>query len=396
MSSWIRKGLPLLVLVVSVVVTAVLIATGPEAERRPPESVAPVVEVVRVAPQSFQVEVLSRGTVTPRTQTTLVPEVAGRIVEVAPEFRNGGFFERGDVLLLIDPRDYENALTIARAELAQARLRLNEEEAQAEQARRDWAKLGDGGDPPPLVVRQPQVASARASSAAAEARLRQAELDLERARIRAPYAARVLEKNVDVGQYVTPGTPLASIYAVDYVEIRLPLSDDQQAMLDLPEAYRGPGTTPDQGPAVTLAARVGGRLEQWPGRIVRSEGAIDTRSRQLFVVAQVDNPYAPRDGRPPLKIGQFVEARIEGRQLEDVFVIPREAVRGEAEVLLVTPESRLERREITIVWRTEEYAVVATGLAAEERLVLTPLPFAAAGAEVRVAGEPAPRAREPG
>jgi RND family efflux transporter MFP subunit len=382
-----RRLLPVVVLAASVAITAVLVLTGPEAERRPPPETQTAVEVLRVTPQDYLVQVPTRGTVSPHTQTVLVPEVAGRIVEVAPEFRNGGFFGRGERLLLIDPRDYENAVTIARAELAQAQLRLSEERAQAEQARRDWAKLGDGGEAPPLAVRAPQVASARAAAEAAQARLRQAELDLERTRITAPYAARVLEKNADLAQYVTPGTPLATIYAVDYVEIRLPLSDAQQSMLDLPEALRGAETDAPTGPLVTLSARSGGAERAWTGRIVRSEGAIDTRSRQLFVVAQVDNPYAPQSGLPPLKIGQFVEAQIEGRRLRDVFVLPRETLRGDGELLLVDADGRLERRRVEVLWRTETQVVVGAGLAADERVVLTPLPFAAEGAPVEVVAE---------
>ncbi len=391
MTRLLKIVLPIGVLGASVAVAVLLIATGPQAERRPPPPVVPLVEVQPVQPTTYQIEVESRGTVSPRTQSTLVPEVSGLIVDVAPSFRNGGFFERGDPLLFIDARDYENAVTVARAELAQARLSLIEEEAQADQALRDWKKLSEAGESPPaLVAREPQLASARAAVAAAEARLRQAEIDQERTRIRAPYAGRVLEKNADVGQYVTPGTVLARIYAVDYAEIRMPLTDEQQAFLRLPEDYRGDDEDDGASLPVTLYTTVGRRTYEWHGRIVRTEGAIDTRSRQLFVVAQVDDPYARRDGRPPLKVGQFVQARSPGRRLEGVFVLPRGATTGDEEVFVVTPDNRLERRRIDVIWRDAEHIVVSGGLDAGERISLTPLPFAADGASVRVQGETPP------
>jgi RND family efflux transporter MFP subunit len=397
MNRVLKIGLPLVVLGASAAVALALIVTGPEAERREPPPVRPTVEVITVVPTDYEVTVRSRGAVSPRTQSTLVPEVSGRVVDVAPSFRGGGFFEEDDVLVTIDPRDYENAVTVARSELAQARLRLREEEAQAEQARRDWAKLGGGEEPTALVLRRPQLASARAAVAAAEARLRQAQIDLERTRIRAPYAGRVLEKQADVGQYVTPGTPLATIYAVDYVEIRLPLTDEQQAFVDLPEVYRDQRPETVEGPPVTLSARVGRETVEWPGRLVRTEGAIDTQSRQLFVIAQVDDPYGRREGRPPLKVGQFVEARIEGERLEDVYVLPRGAVKGEDEVFLVNRENRLERRALDIIWRDGEYVVVAGGLEPGQRISLTPLPFTADGVLVKIKGEEqTERAQRPG
>jgi RND family efflux transporter MFP subunit len=383
-----KIALPVVVLGGSILIAVALLATGPEAQRRKPPPAQPTVEVMVTAPQTYQVDVRTRGTVSPRTQSTLVPEVAGRIVEVAASFRNGGFFDKGDVLATIDPRDYEIAVTIARSELAQARLKLREEEAQAEQARQDWKKLGGGAEPTALVLRKPQMASARAAVAAAEGRLRQAEIDLQRTRVRAPYVGRVLEKSVDIGQYVAQGTVMATIYAVDYVEIRLPLTDEQQAFVDLPELYRGEGVAPEAAPKVVLTARIGGKEREWEGRIVRTEGAIDTKSRQLFAVAQVDDPYGRHGDRPPLKVGQFVQARIQGRHLDNAFVIPRGAVRGDSEVFVVDDADRLRRRKLDIAWRDAEHVVVIEGLAPNERISLTPLPFAADGVQVRIAGAP--------
>lgn len=380
-----RFGLPILVLAASAAAGVILIKTAPTAERRPPEPSLPVVEVIQVAPRPYAVTLESQGTVSPRTQTSVIAEVAGRVVGVADELRNGGFFEPGQVMLRIDPRDYDNAVTIARSELAQAELALQEEIARGEQARQDWDRLGLEGSPDELALRRPQLDSARARVAAAEARLDQAKIDLERTRIEAPYASRVLEKNVDFGQYVTPGTPLARIYAVDYVEIRLPLSNKQLRHIDLPESYRGSGEARTPVP-VQLSAEIGGRTHIWRGRVVRTEGDIDTETRQWFVVAQVDDPYAARGDRPPLKVGQFVTARIEGRRLTDAYVLPRVALRPGDEVVAVTAERIIERRPVEVLWETRN-EVVVRGLEPGDEIVTSAANFAVEGTRVRVAGE---------
>jgi len=385
MSKLSRIALPLLVLAGCIAVGVILIKTAPKAERRPAEPSLPVVETIRAAPQAYGVTLESQGTVSPRTQSSLISEVSGRIVSIANELRSGGFFEPGQVLLQIDPRDYDNAVTIARSELAQTRLALKEEIARGEQARQDWQRLGLAGEPDQLALRRPQLDSARAAVAAAEARLAQAEIDLQRTRIEAPYAGRVLEKNVDVGQYVTPGTVLSRIYAVDYVEIRLPLSNRQLRYVDLPENYRDTETRPQPVP-VDIKADIGGRTYTWQGRIVRTEGDIDTRTRQWFVVAQVDDPYARRDGRPPLKVGQFVTAEIEGRRLENVYVLPRVALRPGEEVVVVTPDRVTDRRSVEVLWETTE-RVVVRGLNPGDDVVVSAATFVTNGTTVRLAGE---------
>lgn len=390
-----RIALPLVIVAVSVLIGMILINTGPEAERRPPRTALPTVKVQTVQPGDYTVLLHTRGTVTPRTQSTLIPEISGRIVEVSPNFRSGGFFERDEILVRIDSRDYEYALTVARAELERARLSMAEERAQAEQAKRDWEKLRFEGKPDELVLRRPQLQSAEAAVAAAQAQVRRAELNLQRTTVRAPYAGRVLEKNVDIGQYISPGTVLAKLYAVDYVEVRLPLTDRQAAFVDLPEAYRNQPQAV-AGPAVTINAAIGGRDYQWQARIVRTEGAIDTRSRQLFVVAQVDDPYAKReDQRPPLKVGQFVTAAIQGRELTGVYVVPRAALLGVDELIVVDQENTVERRRVEIVWRDEDEIVVSKGLKPGERISVTLLPFITSGSKVQIAGAQGNRGSSP-
>jgi RND family efflux transporter MFP subunit len=252
-----------------------------------------------------------------------------------------------------------------------------------------------------LALREPQLAAARAALESAQAQLARAQLDLQRTRINAPYAGRLLEKNVDVGQYVSGGTVLARIYAIDYVEIPLPLSNEQLQYVDIPEQFRPQETAikmsaksaepvSSSGPTVTLSSRIAGNVYQWQGQIVRATGSIDTSSRQLFVIAQVDDPYGrgPAD-RPPLRIGQFVEAQITGTLLSDVFVVPRSALSEGRELLVIDAGERLQRREVEIIWADQHQVVIRTGLQAGEIISMTPLPGAISGSRVAatIAGE---------
>ena len=386
--------LPLLVLALAVAGGRYIVSQRPEAPQFTPPQVPVSIDAIRVAPQDYPVVVHSEGTVEPRTESTLIPQVSGQIVAISPTFREGGFFEAGDVLVTLDPRDYELAIASAEAQVAQAESALEQELAQAKVVEGDWRMLGK--EAPELGLRKPQIAAARATLLSAESQLERARFDLERTRIRAPYDGQVLEKNVDVGQFVSTGTLLARVYATDYVEIRLPLTDRQLEFVDLPERFRGEtaqrGTA---GPEVVVKASIGRQLWLWSGRVVRAEGAIDTSTRQLFVVAQVDDPYERvADGQPPLRIGQFVEVEIQGRTLQDAFVLPRGAVRDSGDVLIVDADSRLERRPVAVAWTDGEYAIVTQGLEAGDVINVTPLAVAASGTLVAATIDgvpPAPR-----
>lgn len=386
-----RIVLPFVVLAVCGGIGLKIFRSQEEAPRFNAPPAVLTVEARRLAPTNYTVQVHSQGTVSPRTESTLIPEVSGRITDIAPAFRNGGFFETGDLLVQIDPSDYQSAVVVAEATLKQAEATLEIEKAQSEQARENWKQLGSGGEPSPLVLRVPQLEEAAASVAAAKARLERAKRDFERTRITAPYAGRILSKQVDVGQYVTPGTVLATIYAVDYAEIRLPLSADQQAFVRIPEIYRGEEAAKiGDGPPVRIHAATANRVHTWQGRLVRAEGAIDVRSRQLFVVAQVDDPYGVREeGKPPLKVGMFVEAEITGETLNDVFVIPRGAVRGTDEVLLIDGDNKFRRRQVDVLWRDSKSIVTSGPLETGDLLCVTAVPFAAEGGSVvpRIEGE---------
>ncbi len=381
-----RLLLPLLVLLISAGIAWLAIANRPEPERKKPVSDTVNVEVMPLRRQDYLPQITSQGTIRPHTETTLIAQVSGTVTELSPRFNPGSFFQSGELLLKIDPRDYQAAITIAEAELAQARLRLAQEQARAEQARRDWERLGEPGEPNQLALRQPQLQSERAAVAGAKARLTQARLNLQRTWIRAPYAGRLLEKQVDLGRFVSPGTVFGRIHAVDFIEVRLPLSNRQLAFVTIPELYQGQEKPPSSAsPAATIRTEIGGRQYSWPAHIVRSEGAVDPRSQQTFVIARVDDPYASREpGRPPLKIGQFVEAKIEGQTLENVFVVPDSALHAGNTLFTIDDSNQLQQHEIEIIWRDGEHSVIKGELDEDVQLVISPVSRNLIGRQVEV------------
>ena len=384
MKRTLKALLPLVIVAAAGFGAVTMIRNRPPIETLTPVIEPPGVRVHEVTLGDAPLAVASQGTVQPRTESQLVPEIAGRVTWVAPSFAQGGFFEAGDVLVKIDPFDYEQMLVSARSQLAQARLRLAQEEAEAEVALREWNTLGRG-DPRELALRKPQLDDARASVAAAEAGVERATRDLERADIVAPYAGRVRQKNVDIGQYVRVGDEIATVYAVDMAEIRLPLPDGELAYLDLPLSYRG--VEQQTQPHVTLRATFAGEQHTWDGRIVRTESEIDSVSRMVHAIAEVADPYAPgpNPNRPPLAVGMYVEAEIGGRTARDVAVLPRQALRGRNEVLVVTPEDRLTFRTIDVLRASTESVIVRAGLQAGELVAISPLDTPTEGMRVQLA-----------
>ncbi len=415
-----RIVLPVVVLAISMGVAFFLIKTAPPPKRSPSTPVVPVVEVLEVAPSDYQVVVNTTGTVKPHIQSDLVAEVAGPVIYISPNFTNGGFIEQGELLVRLDQAEYQYAVANTRAALSGVEARLLELDTTAENLKKSLAieaqqlALAERQMMRHAKLRQQRTISqstldeserefllrqsslqglknslelipAQRRILQAERKLKQAQLasarlNLERTRIRAPYTGRVLERRVNVGQSVSKGSVLAAIYAVDYVEVRLPITDRDAAFLTLPEGRAG-----EPQLAVTLSVSIAGRDYRWHGQIMRTEGMVDARTRQRFLIAQVDNPHAPaHDDHPPLLVGQFVEAEIPGRLLQEVFVLPRRVARADDEVLVITADDRIERRRLDVVWRDRSSIVVRSGLSAGERVSLTSLPYAPQGSRVEI------------
>jgi len=383
-----RYLLPLGLIVVSIVVVAVLvaIAQSKRPERKETTGQAVLVDAIPAALTSLNFAVYSQGSVAPRTETTLVAEVAGQIVSVSDNFIAGGFFRAGEVLLQIDPSDYETALLRAQATLASRDAQLADQQARADQALKDWVNLGRQGVPSDLVLRKPQLAEAMAGVQAAEAELKEAERDLQRTSIRVPYDGLVRTKLVDIGQYVAPGTPLGVSFAIDTAEIRLPLSASDLAFLNLPSATRL-----DQAHRVpvVLTAENSGSGETWRAEIVRTEGVVDESSRVIYAVAEVVDPYGVlgRSAQPELKMGSFVRAEIQGLRAENVVVLPRSVLRPDNTVLIANSERELEVRAVTVARSEPRNVYISSGIEAGELVVTTSMDAPIPGTRLAIAGE---------
>ncbi len=372
--------IPLGIVAACAVVAVWMIMQTPRPSEKRPEPPVLLVEVLRAQPSSVNIKVKAQGSVTPRTQTTLVSEVAGMITEVAPAFQVGGFFNKGDVLIRIDDRNYRAELKRAEAAVTSQEMNVTRESGLADYAAEEFERsksLLTSQSATDLALRKPQLAEAVSNLAFAQADLEKRTGDLERTTIRAPYDGLVREKRVDIGQFVNAGTQLAVTCAVDYAEVRLPMPDTELPYITLPDSF-----TDDDGAgaAVTLTADLGGTTQSWTAQLVRTEGVFDQRNRVLYVVARVTDPYnrAGHLWQTPLRIGTFVEATIEGKRLEDVIVLPRSVLRADNLIWAVGDDNTLIPRPVTLFRADEDYIYVQSGIDDNElickTLVDNPLP----------------------
>ena len=388
---FVRYLLPMALIALSLVVVIALVAVakGKRPERKETGAQAVLVDAIQARKSTLNLTVYSQGAVKPRTETTLVAEVAGQIVDVSSNFIAGGFFRKGEVLLQIDPSDYETALLRAQASLASRQAKYTDEKARSEQAMKDWTNLGREGKPSDLVLRKPQLAEALAGVQAAEAELKEAERDLQRTRIRVPYDGLVRNKLVDIGQYVAPGTPLGVTFAIDTAEIRLPLSGNDLEFLDLPSATR---LDPEHRVPVTLKDESGFSDNEWHAHIVRTEGVVDQDSRVVYAVAEVVDPYGVlgRSQQPELKMGSFVRAEIQGLKLEDVVVLPRAVLQANETVLVANEERKLDVRPVRVIRAEPRVVYIGDGIAEGDWVITTSLDAPIPGTLLAISGEQRP------
>lgn len=360
---------PVVVLGLVAALFALMIATGPKPEEKADAPHPPAVQYAVAVARPTVVAINVQGETRPRSEATLAAQVAGRIVWVSPRFVDGGAFSEGEVLARVDDADYRLAVVRARAQVAQSEEALAREEAEAELARQDWQTLGRG-DPPPLAVREPQLAQARAQLAASQAALRSAELDLSRASIRAPYTGRVRERRVTVGDYVAPGAPVAVMFATDTMEVRVPLTDADLASMRIPVGFTASSANP--GPAATVTSVTGGRALSWQGRLVRTEASVDAQTRLVYGVVEVRNPFDARNPAP-LAPGMFVSARLEGSSRETLVAAPRSALKRNEFVYVVTPQNTIDVRQVRAAQTTADEVLFREGVADGERVVVSVL-----------------------
>ncbi|OUS31230.1 hypothetical protein A9Q99_04325 [Gammaproteobacteria bacterium 45_16_T64] len=379
MNKALKVVLPIAAIIGALVVSALLFMSRPKVELKPVEIKQPLVSVTPVQSQALSIPVVTRGTVTPGTEIQLTSEVSGQVRTVSNHFANGGFFKKGEVLVKVDPIEYEVNISRAKANVAKAK--QAELQAHAEFKARSRVR---GVKRDAYASGKAQWDQAKSSLQAAKAELESAQLQKKRTIIKAPFDGRVRYKSVDVGQYIRPGVQLGTIYAVDVAEVRLPLSDRQLGLVDVPLRYQEAAEM--EGTPVILKGQYGGKTYEWMGRVVRAEGGLDEKNRLLYVVAQIEDPYA-RDvnqpDRPPLSAGTFVEAKIAGRYHESVFTIPRRALRNGNQLWLVDADKRLFRREVDVLYKGKDQIYVQGGLTNGEQVVLSQLDIAVEGMQVR-------------
>lgn len=381
-----RILIPIAILGVGILGYLSLKAVKPELQTTIEEPPAFLVRVLVAQKRQVQFEVSSQGTVLPKTTTILISEVAGRISNIAPNFVSGGFFEAGDTLVTIDPSNYETTLKRAELALARARVRVDTESALAGYAQEDWEQFiadSDSTDTASeLTLRKPQLAEALAELSLAEAELNKAQNDLVRTKVSAPYRGLVSEKNVDVGQYVGVSTSLARTFSVSSAEVRLPISLHELEFLTLPER---PGSL---AVPVQLHATLGGRSSNWDANIVRTEGVIDSQSRVIHAVVEVEDPYDFADsGKEILRFGTFVHATIQGNEAGELFVVPRHAVYKGTQVWVVNSDDTISPRDVSVVRFVDDHAYIKSGLTNGEVYCVTPIDRPLPGMKVKISGK---------
>ncbi len=364
-------GITLGLILLGVIGWLVLTVQKPELKKIKPPAPKPVVRTIYVTNGSQAVYIKGEGTVRALREIQLIPQVSGKVVSISDSLVNGGEFRKGQVLLRIDPVDYRLAVTLAQAKVkdSESKLKLAAEEAAA--AREEWRLLHAKGPrkneaPPPLVLKEPQLAAAQARLEADRADLKKAQLHLERTELKAPFHGRVSQESVDLGQYVSPGQALATLYDTEAAEIIVPLENEDLSWFHVPGFTPGKGA----GSPARVRARIAGQELTWTGRVVRAEGKLDERTRLVNVVVRVKNPYATK---PPLAVGLFVPVEIAGRSLPNATVIPRSALRQGSVVWVVDKDNRLNFRKVEVAKRHQDEVVIQGGLKDGEEVVISPL-----------------------
>ncbi len=372
-----RLRLPLIIVAAACLLFYLLQLSAPAPNTEPVVKPAVAVTTQSIELEDIKLEVTSQGSVQPRTQTPLIARVAGEIVWVSPALRSGGRFQRGDTLLKIDSADYELAHQQAKAE--QQRSQAEFTFADSELRRIESLRNRELASDTQLQQAQRSRDIAEAALLRAQSALSQAALELERCTLSAPYSGRVRAASAALGQFVQRGTPLASLYATDHLEVRLPLADSQLAFLD--PALGQVGVVPEMAaPKVRLRANFAGRERVWQGVVARTEGEIDPQSRMVHIVAEVTTATDPTVDTLP--IGLFVDADISGITVAGVAAIPRSSLLQNNRVLVVDSEQRLRFREVQVLRMSGDTALIHKGLSDGDLLCLAPLPTPVDGMSV--------------
>ena len=369
---------PLLILALSAAIFVALVSNQPTLKTTVKEPVPVAVRALEINTGPMQLSVNSEGNVQPSVETKLVAQVAGEVIEVSDSLVAGGDFSKGDVLLRLDPRDYEIAVTRSQAAMSRAEA---EQRFAAEEAARIKSLYGDElASIAELQNAERLLAVANAALTDARAALMRATVDLERTVFRAPFNGRVRGENVDAGQFVAKGSMIATLYDTDRLQVRLPLADSQLSYLDA--SYAQTGLAGDTPANVLLTADYAGDTQTWSAKLLRTEGDISVKSRFLHVIVEVTNTLSSNGVRLP--VGLFVDAAIEGRTMENLVSVPRTALRPDNSVMIINERNQLEFRDVSIFKLSDSDVLISEGLVSGERISTSPLQFVVEGMPVTV------------
>jgi RND family efflux transporter MFP subunit len=361
------------VIIAGIAGAAYITKSAPKARKRPPTRMAPLVQVISVNPANHGVTVSAMGTAVPAREITLEARVSGEIVAIHPEFTVGGFLAKDSEILRIDPQDYQLALTLARARVKDAESKLKLLEAESEAAKEEWRELYRDQDqarnlPPPLVFKQPQLSAAKAMLTAQKAEVKKAQLNLSRTRVRAPFNALVRAKQVDIGSQVSGQEKLAELVGTDAYWIQASIPVDRLNWIMIPRHPAEPGSS------VRILHRNGYEMA---GTVIKLLGDLGSEGRMARILVEVKDPLhfkKAEKNQPALLIGEYVRIEIEGRKLQNVYQIPRTALRDDSDIWIVNKDSKLEIRQVEILWRDAKTVLLREGLEPEDQLIISDLP----------------------
>lgn len=338
------------------------------------EEMSPLPSARTFTVRNIPLRVHGRGTVMPRVELDIVPEVAGRVVFLHSGLTTGGVIAAHERILQIDPTEYELAVRQARAAVAEAEARLEVELAQAQMSRRDWQRLNPQREPDsPLVFREPQAAQARAALELARVQLATAELRLQRTSISLPFDVLVAGARVGLGHFAPAGEPVAKAYGIEAFEVEVPFDRERLAWFDASggdPSRVSDDSTADSSPAAQVKAVIGDKEHVWPGVVLRPSGRVDQTSQEVAVVVEVSQPFDTAENRPQLLPGTTVEVTVVGRTLENAIAVPKEAVHGVNVVWLVN-DGRAHTRRLKIVSEDEDFVYVVAGIADGTEVILS-------------------------
>ena len=392
------------IIAVSVALAAMLISLAPEPTRTEQPPQVPFVQTSAVAAGIGPIPVLGSGTVRPSAEIDVIPQVGGRIVWVDPGFRSGGRIAADQTVFRIEEIDYQNRVRVAEANLAASRVVLLKEEEQASIARAQYelyaareGKEPSSSDANPLVLREPQLNAARAALDRDEARLADANLNLSRTRITVPFDGYVQEESVDTGQIVAAGQPVARVYSTDALEIVVPLTDSDAALIPGLWALRaGDG---NRRVAARVVARYGDGTYAWRGYVDRGESSLDRLSRTIDVIVIVPDPVRPGSpmegtvspgGAPPLLVGKFVEVQIDGLELDEYYQVARAALQSGNEVWTVNEAGTVSIVPVQVLQRAGDEVFVTGALEDGQAVITGGIQFATEGMRVQMEADPNP------